>query len=568
MKRFFSLMLCLSLVLSLMLTSCGLIQSLIPNVGNSNQNTDNGTDTPPEYTPIEPDDFCFNEDEFPANISDAIAQALLKKADPSDKHYSGKSDKYDGFYFCYYATDDFGNVFLADKMDAANPTCIQLGLSSLDGLEKVISDRILSLEGNIHDYIYSTSTVPTVGDNDAISVSYTKLWSENECNMSQTVNHEYVELDYEVNDFYKSLIGKPIGVILGDITVEETAGYESATYTYQDVKIESIIKDNSTDTVKIGDTVSVTYTISFDARKYYNKDWQQYDLPDPFNNGFRVNEEGIYSETRTLEIHTVRDSADSYYYEDAIVSSLIGKNVGEKYSMSFEYKSYYDEAVDLNITDIQVNWIANSDINPIKFNYVLFPEELNDEYSNKKILLSTKGEKVILNGEELTFYVFPVYYVDIDINTEEIFSNFTSTAAYYENTENGKVYALDSFNDNGFKNGDKPAAEYIDELGELNALRIAKEKELEEALTALFEAQYNLANDPRTSYSETVSLSYKEEIAHENYSSILHELNDITFKMDNIIHDILNCKKGEISISDCLVSDLEKYVNELLFCKE
>ena len=527
-------------------------------------------------------DFGTDEEGRKVKVQDAIAQAILKITDANDKKFAGKLEKYDSLYFAYYATDDMGNVFFASKMDESKLTNVQLGLSTLKDLNKLISDGALALE-DVASYIYSTSGATVVGNGDIIAVSYEKTWMDGETEKSETANQVYFTVvtngESKVKAFSEFLVGKQVGVNLGDVTLDETAGEETVSYTYKNVKVESIVKDNSTNTVKDGDKVFVTYTITFDAKPWQNAEGG-YDLPAGYV-ATNVDAEGTYKETYTMDLLTV--VADAELGEDAtaeekeaaktFLGQLVGKTTGTTNTITVKNGTIGDKTVEVKYTGVKVNWIVNSDMNPFTVKFTPYEEELKDDNSNKKTETSVKGEKVILNGEELTYYIFPVYYLDVEsANAELIVREFYSTVAStqtaeHEHTEEEHEHTTEFVFDtlNGkYKNGEKTLSALVEELVKLYTTLTEKEKTETEALKSLTTAYTNLAKDDGKSDSETASLVSKKDNAHTTYLTAKKAVNEAQTKVDEKITEILGCKDGEKDLNADLVADYETYQYDTL----
>ena len=557
-------------------------------------------------------DFGTDEDARKVKVQDAIAAAILKVTDTADKKFTGKLEAYDQLYFCYYAVDDMGNVFFASKMDETKVTNIQLGLSSLEGLNKLISEGALSLE-DVKNNIYSTSGATTVGDKDVISVSYTKTWMEGDKEKSETVTNEYVELTPNVNKFHAALLGEQVGVTLDDITVEETAGEETKTYTYKDVKVDSIVKDNSTPTVADGDKVFVTYTMSFKA--HYNEETKKYELPEGYLET-NMDAEGNYKVTYTMALVTAEAAEElvlpeltkpaedateeekaayeaakkeqdeqKQAYEDSktLLNHLVGKTVGTTNTITVKNGKVGDQTVEIKYTGVKVNHIVNSEMNPFEVKYTPYEEKLNDEKTNKKTETSVTGEKVILNGEELTYYIFPVHYVSVeelsaDLIVREFYSTLLSTQTKEhdhteEEHEHETEYVIDTLNQNFKTTVDGKEKTIVDLVTELKTLYgssstadslLGKEKALSDALKALQTAQKNLVDDKKTSESETLSLKEKVKNANETYVKALAAVKEYEGKIDAKVKDILACTDGDKDLKKSLVEEYETYQYDTL----
>ena len=538
-------------------------------------------------------DFGTDEEARKVKVQDAIAQAILKITDTTDKQFAGKLNKYDSLYFGYYAKDDMGNVFYASKMDESKLTNVQLGLSTLEGLNKLVSEGALALE-DVASYIYSTSAATVVGNGDIISVSYEKTWKDGETDKSETANNLYFTVvtngESEFKELSEFLVGKQVGVDLGEVTVSETKGNETKEYTYKNVKVESIVKDNSTVTVADGDKVYVTYTITFDAKKnFFNETENKYELPEGYLET-DVDAEGTYKKTFTLDLLTVvadpevvipegateeekkeiQDAADA---AKTFLGQLVGKTTGTTNTITVKNGTIGEKTLEIKYTGVKVNWIVNSEMNPFTVKFTPYEEELKEDNSNKKTEKNVIGQDVILNGEELTYYIFPVYYLDVeDVNAELILREFYSTVASTQTAEHDHTeeehehtteFVFDTLNGN-YKNGDKTLSALVEELVALYKTLTEKEKTETDALKALTTAQTNRSKDDGKSESETASLQSKLDNAYTTYTNAKKAVDEAQVKVDEKIAEILLCKDGETSVEAGLVADYETYQYDTL----
>ena len=521
-------------------------------------------------------DFGTDEDARKAKVQDAIAQAILKVTDATDKKFAGKLGQYDQLIFCYYAEDDMGNIFYASKMDETKTTSVQLGLTTLKDLNKAISDKALTIE-EIKDYIYSTSSASVVGDKDVVSISYDKTWKDGETDKSESKNNFYYEVNSAADKLSEFLVGKQVGVDLGEIKITE--GQENVEYTYKNVKVESIVKDNSTQTVADGDKVYVTYTLTFDAAPWYNEETKKYEFPE--NSGLfetKVDAEGKYKVTYTLDVVDVKADVKE---EDGTVKDenktfegqLVGKGIGTTSTITIKNAEIAGKTVEVKYTGVKVNWIVEEGLNSFTVEYTPYEEELKDDNSNKKEETSVIGEKVILNGKKLTYHIFPVYYLDVEsVSAElilrEFYSVVASTEAHDPNEEDTgedhkHPFVFDTLNED-YKNGDKTVGALVEELVTLNKTLTDNEKTLSTALKALNTAQSNLAKDDKKSESETASLVSKKDNAYTAYTTAKEAVDKAQTEVDGKIAEILACKKGETAVDAGLVADYETYQYDTL----
>ena len=382
-------------------------------------------------------DFGIDEDGRNAKVQDAIAQAILKVTDATEKKYSGKLAAYDSLYFCYYAKDADGNIFYANKMDASSATNFQLGLTTLADLNKAINDAVLAID-EIGSYIYTTSSTAKVAKGDVVSISYLKT-KEGETNGTIVMN----ELHTVANDndlLNVALIGAKAGdMIPGTVTVSEEEAGAPVNYIYSNIEVEYIILDKETAKVAEGDTVYATYTYSFNAAGWYNAETKTYDLPAGLNVA-NVNEEGYYSDTVTYGVLSglVADASNVTDENKTFLGQLVGKQVGTTSSITVKNDNWLvpGETLEVKYTGVKINWIVTSELNPIEVKYTPYAEKINDEGTNKKTETNIYGDKIELNEKELTYYIFPVYYLDVaDVSAEVILREFVSVVASTQTAE-------------------------------------------------------------------------------------------------------------------------------------
>ena len=527
-------------------------------------------------------DFGTDETVRQNKVKDAIAAAILKVTDTTNKKYEGKIENYDALYFCYYATDAEGNIFFATKMDESKPSNIQIGLTTLEGLNKAVSEG--ALDKNIEDYLYYTSSATVVGKGDAISISYTKTWKDSAGEKTETVNHEYFVIG-ENNKLADALVGARVGVVLPEIkfTETDTATSTEIEYTYSDVKVESIIKDNSTDKVADGDVIFVTYTYSFSAAQWLNADTNKYELPEGFD-AANIDSDGNYKATVSYQVMNVTKDADDATDETkTFAGQLVGKNVGSTTSSITVKNDEIDgKTVEMKYTNVKVNWIVKSGQTAkddalngeFTVTYTPYDEELKEDNSNKKTETNIYGEKITLNGVELTYHIFPVYYLDVaELTAEVIIRDFYSTVAATQTKEHDHTeedheheteYVFDTLNDEEYKNGDKTLATLITELVTLNSTLTTKKKAETEALKAVTTAQSNLAKDDGASESETASLKTKLQNANTAYLTAKKAADEAKADVDAKITAILECKKGTTGVADALIADYNEYQYDTL----
>ena len=549
--------------------------------------------------------FGTDDEGRAVKIKEAIAAAILGVT--TDKKFDGKVGEYDKLYYVYYATDDMGNMFYASSMNegASKLPELQLGLSTLKDLDKAISDRLLATDASlsiedIAKYIYSTSAANVVNESDVVSVSYTKTWKDSDGKeQTETVSNYYYPVvtigeKNSSKEFAKQLVGKQVGVDLGSFTVTETetvgTGDNQVTneveYTYTDVKVESIVKDNSTQTVKAGDIVNVTYTYTFDASAWYNKDTGEYDFGSEISKLGKVDKDGKYSITYTNTFVTTKEDVKNSEgkVDDAnktFEGQLVGKGIGTTSSISLKDQTLDGKTVDINYTGVKVNWIVNSDMNSIDVKYTPYAQEELKEGEKEPTLTNTIGQAVEVRNKELTYHIFPVYYLDVveltaEMVVRDFYTTITATEAHDEaeeegEHEEGEEHAhknIFSILDGNYKytvtdeNGKETVTTLktlVEELTTLYSTLSSKKSTLSSKLSSLTTAQQNLAKDKGDVTATTDKLVNDKDKAYTDYKSAKKEVDDAQKAVDDKIEEILACKDGETSVKEGLVEGYKNY---------
>ena len=577
-------------------------------------------------------DFGTDETKRNEKVLDAIAVALLGKTTANDKKFEGTIGKYDSVYYAYMAKDADGNIFYADKMleqsDATKMSNVQLGLSTNNELNKAIA---AVLEGkNIQDYIYSTSSAKAVGEGDAISISYFVEWNENGTGERKT---DTVWNEYHVvggNDALAfALIGTKVGETKGSVTVEANPSVQdSVEKRYSNIKVESIVKDNSVQTVEDQDNVFVSYTISLNVSQWKNDD-NTYTLPaelekmehDIANDVFTatVKYETVVAQKYTDDDYKVEgegDTATKTLKEESkrFTGEIVGKEAGSTTTSLVIKNGVIDgKTVEITYKNVKIDWIVNDVNQPLEVKYTPYTEELNgteSEATNKKQLTNIYGKKITLNQVELTYYIFPIYYVDVaDVTSEDATAianaatvllnkfysaiNSTETAEHdhtEEPHEHTTEYVFESLNKdkdgNEYKytyvkpegaeedadakaDDGKTLATLVGELVTLYTAHTEKDKALTTALSNLTTAQSNYAKEATKDSTEQneatlAELLTKRQNAETAYNTAKYAEQEAIGKVNVKVARILECKKGEATPASALIEDYKTYQYDTL----
>lgn len=217
-------------------------------------------------------DFGTDEAKRLEKVEDKIFSNLASKADTDKKITTGVAGKYDVLYYCYYATaeiDGETHIFFASKMEELKPSNLQLGLSSLEGLNLKIAELVSgkTLDG----FIYSTTTALTDNKDtadvdesllkagDVVYVTYSKKITSTDA--EGKVSTETVAVSYErivLADGTETLATKLIGKAANGTTLPDTFefGTEGNKTEITGVKVNWIVKAEN----EIGTIVDTTYT--------------------------------------------------------------------------------------------------------------------------------------------------------------------------------------------------------------------------------------------------------------------------------------------------------------------
>ena len=194
-------------------------------------------------------DFTTNEDVRTLEVIDYIYEKIAAAAD-TDKVTTGTVGSNDVLYYTYYATgviDGVTYTFFASSMEEAKATKFQLGLSDLEGINKLISDNMPD-EALLEDFVYDTEISGNVAAGDKIYVSYKKSYTVGDTAKNVTVKYDELTVPAAEggSDFLSKLIGKEIGksVSLEDKVVENIDGAE-VEVTYSDITVHWVVKSGA-----------------------------------------------------------------------------------------------------------------------------------------------------------------------------------------------------------------------------------------------------------------------------------------------------------------------------------
>ena len=530
-------------------------------------------------------DFLADDAVRAPKVNDAVAQALLKATD-ANKKYDGVLANYDSVYFCYYATDAQGNIFYASKLDESKATNIQLGLSTLDGLNKAFADALVGKD--LDSNTYTTSATNFVKYGDVVSVSYFASWDDDNnpetADKTEVVWNQYVEVT-EIDGFAKALVinGAKVGdEIPHQFTATVKDGGVDIVKNYSNVKVESLVKgaDDRTDKVADGDTVYVSYVMSFKAEKFF--DGEKYVLPAPYDTmDWKVVGDSVQITVSYEQLTAIAAAEGTLADAKTFENQLVGKTAGSTTSSIKEVGALAvgEDKVDIEYTNVKVHWITKNVGNEITFTYTPYPDAYVEADKNEKTEKNIYGKAIRLNEVELTYHVFPVYFIDVVdySNTEDLtataellltklYSVVTATQTQEHDHEEGDdhehvtEFVFKTLNDTNFKKGDKTLATLVGELSTLATSHKDKNTALTSALTSLSTAQKNLASTTYAKDSdEWKSLKTALDNAETAYALAKTAEQAAFASLNEKATEILECTNGTDGVTAKLVEDYKTY---------
>ncbi len=190
------------------------------------------------------------------------------------------------------------------------------------------------------------------------------------------------------------------------------------------------------------------------------------------------------------------------------------------------------------------------------------------------------GAKHDIDQVELTYHIFPVYYLDVqDMTAENIAEKFSSALAS-KNSSDSTKFAFPTLNNEAFKNGDVTLGDLVDDpdvaynekddataqdkydLVALVSLKTAKDKIVEEKLKALTTAQNKLYEEEiKSSPTQATLTTLRENVdkAAKEYDTALTAANAAKTKLDAKIKLIVEATDGTTAAADAIMADYKQY---------
>ena len=366
---------------------------------------------------IEDGDFTTNEDTRVKKLAEKIYTSLVSavtanaKSYAGDKLESGVIGDRDVVYFCYYATDADGNVYMFSNMKESTLTSsdhnVKLGaIDEDDELEVKIAAALKGLD--ITDVYYSMKTASDLDDKsvkagDTIVVSFTREYTVKttgedgkESVTAYTDKAVYHTITLTAGDAISDIllntnntvqVGSSVKVKEGDVTkdtftIAEEVNGEMRDCTYSSFKIEWLVD-------KTGTPVKVTHT-PYDAEKKVQPD-------SLYTSGQKI----YLNDTElTYHVYPVYRLEIPETGAESILELIVGKNISDTYFEAFENENYKfadDKKLSDIITALKDLWAekyeADSDLDKKKDAYDAAKKALDDA---KKNTATTAADKAAL----------------------------------------------------------------------------------------------------------------------------------------------------------------------------
>ncbi len=378
---------------------------------------------------IEDGDFTTDETVRARKVQNKIYAALVSAitgtVEDDEKLEEGTLSDRDVVYFCYYTTlekDGKTYVFSSSEMNKATVTTgstkdshlvkmaiVDLQDEDADELQKKLKEAFAGVD--VTDMIYSTTStknkVVKTGvvfkkdANDKLTDEVEKYEDGDTIVISYT--REYVVNEIKMKD------GKP--VIATDDTKEEN---------------KVLAKDEDGNVIK----------------------------DDNGNDVYYETEAVPYKETALYETITLNGESD-----DALARLLTDKKAVVKVGNNVKYdgKEKFDVIEDgttYTYSAVNVKWIVDEAGASVTFKHTPYEKDDKETKVEADNLHSSTAEKIKLNGEELTYHVFPVYYLSVpEISATSIVKEILG--------KNIATTSLEIFEDETYKNGDETLANMI-----------------------------------------------------------------------------------------------------------
>lgn len=339
-------------------------------------------------------------------------------------------------------------------------------------------------------------------------------------------------------------LSKAIAEALASLNIAEGGAYSTDT--------------NKETVVALGNTVVISY------KKSYSKPLAE----DPTSSEAKT-------ETVTNLIVTLPETAKGEGEALEFLDNLVGLKVNDAKKTFVVYEdingdgtivSEGDKAEKVEYSNVVVNWVVKSGMDSF---VTVKDTTYNDDNTTteKKEVADIWGVKHDLKNVELTYVVFPTYYLEVaeELTAEIVIRTLLAEdlVAPKDADENGKIDegeegTLDVFHDDLYKNGDRVISVIVKELADALDDYASKETALEDAQDKYDDAKeaVDKAGDAATEKQKTTL-----ETAEKNLNDAKSKFEEAKTKADNLTTELLGCtKEGDDAkaIADVIVEQYEQ----------
>ena len=218
---------------------------------------------------IEDGAFTTDEETRTLKVLDAIYTALAKVVDTTDKQTTGVIGEHDILYYNYYCTaviDGVEHIFYASNMKESSALKFQLGLTTTEGVSKLIEDKVAGFD--FTDKNYATIMTEKTAATDVVYVSYTYTYTKQVDGKDTVIEKDvtYEKIDLSSNHPLASkIVDKSFATkfdVEGTVNTVPHGYDQSVDVTYSDVTIHWAVKSAHELTF-----VDKTYTADTDKAK-------------------------------------------------------------------------------------------------------------------------------------------------------------------------------------------------------------------------------------------------------------------------------------------------------------
>ena len=319
---------------------------------------------------IEDGDFTTNEETRKKKLAEKIYSSLASavitnaKSYEADKLETGVVGDRDVVYYCYYATDANGNVFMYSNMKESTLTSTghSLKLGAVDEDDELAVKIATAIKGFDMENYYSMKTSSDLDDTsvkagDTIVVSYTREY---------TVSEEGEDGEPVITAYVSKAVYEVITLTAGDAISDILLNPDNTVKVGSSVKVKdgNSTKDKFTITENIDGTDRECTYSSFKIEWLIDKAGTPITVTHtPYTSTNEVQPDSLYTSSKKVDLKDVELTYHVFpVYRlsvpetgaESILELIVGKNVTDTYFEAFENENYTVtvEGEEVELTDI------------------------------------------------------------------------------------------------------------------------------------------------------------------------------------------------------------------------